>query len=194
MAMLDLGMHARRRFAAMGLLAALLAAWPAQAAKARNAAILARALSYELTLEERVGPTVTIAVIYRRGTALSETNADEWMDAFRSLSTVRIKDRPLAAVRIPYSTAEIVSAIDNAGADVLLVADGLEAETQAIARIARGKHVLTASNAVTGVARDLTLCVTEEGDKVKIVVNLESAHQEGIRFSSNLLKLATIIR
>jgi hypothetical protein len=54
--------------------------------------------------------------------------------------------------------------------------------------------VLTASNAVANLAKDLTLCVTEEGDKVKIVVNLDAAHQEGIRFSSNLLKLATIIR
>jgi hypothetical protein len=198
MAPLDFGTRVRRRLAAVAmlaaLLAALLAAWPAQAAKTRNAAILARALSYELTLEERVGPTVTVAVIYKRGAPRSEANADEWMEAFRSLSATRIKDRPLTAVRIAYSTSDVVSAIDNGGADVLLVADGLEAEAPAIARLARAKHVLTASNAIANLAKDLTLCVTEEGDKVKIVVNLDSAHQEGIRFSSNLLKLATIIR
>lgn len=52
--------------------------------------------------------------------------------------------------------------IDQEGIDVLLVADGLTAESEVIAKLARARHLLTAGNA--------------------------------IRFSSSLLKLATIIR
>jgi hypothetical protein len=180
------------------LVAVFLLAWlaptAAQATKTRHAAILARALSYELTLEERVGATVSVAVLYKKGDRSSEANADDWIEAFRDLKSVRIKDRPLTASKIAYSPADTLTAIVRDGADVLLVADGLGADLEEIARIARTRHVLTASNAVSDVAKELTLCVTEEADKVKIVINLNAAHLEGIRFSSNLLKLATLIR
>jgi hypothetical protein len=189
-----LGRRTSRSIATMLLVAGCLLAGRAEATKTRNAAILARALSFELTLEERVGPTVTIAVIYKRGDRQSEANADEWMDGFRALAAVRIKDRPFSAVKVGYTQADTLNAIDRDGADVLLVADGLASELAAIARLARSRHVLTAANTLADVNRELTLCITDEGDKVKIVVNLGSAHLEGIRFSSNLLKLAVLIR
>lgn len=182
-----------RRHLFAALLVSCLLSGPAHASKSRNAAILARVLSFELTLDERVGASVGVAVIYKRGDPRSEANADEWLAALRSLSSVRIKDRPFSAVKVAYSVADLAAAID-AGADVLLASDGLTAELDAIAQLARSRHVLTASNAVDGVARTLTLCVTEEQDKIKILINLNTAHLEGIRFSSNLLKLATIIR
>jgi hypothetical protein len=171
-----------------------LAPTAAQATKTRRATILARALSYELTLEERVGATVGVAVLYKKGDRASEANADEWIEAFRELKSVRIKDRPFTASKVAYSAADAQTAIVRDGADVLLVADGLGADRAEIARIARARHVLTASNAVSDVAKELTLCVTEEADKVKVVINLNAAQMEGIRFSSNLLKLATLIR
>jgi len=182
-----------RRYLFAALFASCLLSGPAHASKSRNAAILARVLSFELSLDERVGASVGVAVIYKRGDPRSEANADEWLEALRGLSSVRIKDRLFSAAKVAYGGAELAAAIDG-GADVLLVADGLNAELDAIAQLARSRKVLTASNAVTNVARVLTLCVTEEGDKIKIVINLNNAHLEGIRFSSQLLKLATIIR
>jgi hypothetical protein len=190
----SLGRRASRLIATMVLVVAWSFASHAQASKTRNAAILARALSFELTLDERVGSAVTIAVIYKGGDRRSEANADEWIDAFRAIASVRIKDRPLSAVKVAYTARDATNAIDHDGADVLLVADGLTPELQAIAQIARSRHVLTAGNNLGDVAKELTLCITDEGDKVKIVVNLNAGHLEGIRFSSNLLKLATLIR
>jgi hypothetical protein len=189
-----LGRRMSRWISTMCLVVGSLLAGRADAAKTRNAAILARALSFELTFDERVGPTVVIAVIYKRGDRRSEANADEWIEAFRGLASVRIRDRPLSAVKVGYTAADTLNAIDHDGADVLLVADGLAPELQAIAHIARSRHVLTAANSVADVGKDLTLCITDEGEKVKIVVNLNVAHLEGIRFSSNLLKLATLVR
>jgi hypothetical protein len=183
-----------RRLIGAAVLASLLTPATAEASKDRNAAILARVLSFELTLDERVGPSVGVAVIYKRGDPHSEANADEWFSALAGLSSVRIKDRPFFAIKIPYAPNELVSAIDKTGVDVLLVADGLDAESAAIARLAHSKHVLTASNAVSYVERDMTLCIAERAEKTKIIINLNAAQLEGIRFSSNLLKLATIIR
>jgi hypothetical protein len=167
----------------------------AVAAKTRNAAILARVLSYELTLDERVGPSVGVAVLYKRGDKVSEANADDWFQALSALASVKIKDRQFFAVKIPYSVNDVMDAIQVKGVDVLLISDGLTGETDEIVRLARARHILTASNNVSSVeGKNVTLCVMEEVEKTKIVINLSSAQQEGIRFSSNLLKLATIIR
>lgn len=99
---------------------------------------------------------------------------------------MKIKDRPFFAVKIPYAPGALLAAIDQQGIDALLIADGLAAESETIAKLARSKHVLTAANAVSYVEKDLTLCVTELGGDIKIIINLNAAHLEGIRFSSRL--------
>lgn len=179
------------------ILLALLGAGTAAAAdssKKRHGAILARILSYELTLDARAGSRVGIAVVYKRGDPRSERNAADWMAAFSQLSGLKIQDKPFFAIKVASAPNELLSSIDKEGVDMLLVADGLEAEAEGLSALARSKQVLTASNDAAHVHRNFTVCVTEEQDKLKIVVNLTVAQSEKIRFSSQLLKLAKILR
>lgn len=182
------------------LVGAALLAWvlPGSAAvsapKQRHAAILARALSYELSLDERAGASVGVAIVYKPGHAASEKNANDWYAALSELTSLKIKDKPFFVVRTTHAQDDMAAAIERLGADVLLVTDGLEAEADAIGRFAASKRVLSASNAPSAVERHLTLCVADDGDKLKVVINLTSAQRERIRFSSNLLKLAKLIR
>jgi hypothetical protein len=182
-----------RRLPLVALLSLVLIAASEGSTKARHAAVLARVLSYELSLEERAGASVEIAIIYRPGDAASEANANEWMTALQGILPVNVVNRPLAASKVPFGTSEISAAIDR-GADVLLAADGLDAELPSIAQIARSRHVLTAGNSPSYVQQNLTLCVIEKEDKTKILVNLTEASAEQIRFSSRLLALAVLIR
>jgi hypothetical protein len=176
-----------------GLIMLFLTGAKGDSTKKRPAVILGRVLSYELTLEDRVGDSVGIAVVYRRDDQTSEANADDWIQGLAELSSVKVKDRRIFAFKVPYAVGEMGSAFDK-GADVLLVADGLHAESPSIAQFARSRHLLTMGNAVSYLDTDLTLCVTEEGEKPKIFINLKIAHLEGIRFGSRLLELATLIR
>ena len=161
--------------------------------KARHAAILARVLSYELTLDERAGDSVEIGIVYRDGDPTSRANADEWLRALQDLAPINVSNRPLRASKISYGTNDLNAALDR-GVDVLLVTEGLGSEATGIAQLARARHVLTAGNSPSFVQSDLTLCVTEVADKTKILVNLNEANLERIKFSSRLLALATIIR
>lgn len=181
-------------FPLLALLLLALNVGAADGSKSRQAAILARVLSYELTLDARAQDSVGLAIVYKAGDAASETNAQQWYAAAQELSAIRIKGKPFFVIKVPYSTAAITHAIDNAGADVVLVADGLAAETPAIAEITRQQGVLSASNDPSHVQKDLTVCVTEQDGKPKIIINLSAADRESIRFSSNLLRLATIVR
>jgi hypothetical protein len=182
----------RALFAALLLLA--MQARATETTKRRQATILARAFSYELSLADRAGPTVGVAVVYKPGDAQSEANAADWLGAFDELSSVRIKDRSFFAIRVPNDGERLAQAIDKEGVDVLLVTDGLASEAKSIANVARSHHVLTVGSNLSYVEADLTLCVLEENERTRIFINLGNAGLESIRFSSNLLKLATLVR
>jgi hypothetical protein len=160
-----------------------------------NATILARVLSYELTLEERAGENIGIAVVYKAGDAESETSAIDWVRALDELSSVRIKNRKLVAVRVPSDPEQLGGAVQAHGIDVILAADDLsQPETKWLAGFARAHQILTVGSNLAYVEGDLTLCVREENDRPRIFINLTNANLEGIRFSSNVLKLAKLLR
>ena len=161
--------------------------------KSRHAAIIARILSYELTLEERIGESLAIAIVHRADDPVSTASADEWARAFRDLAFVNVKGRPLVVDVVESAPSDLHAAIDK-GADVLLVTAGLDAETSTVARIARSRRILTVGNSPDYVQADLAVCVIEENEKTKILINLKAADLERIRFSSRLLNLATVIR
>jgi hypothetical protein len=175
------------------LIVGLLTGLGTESSKRKQASILARVLSYELTLEERMGDRVGVAVVYRPGDPASEASADDWMLGLADLNSVKIKDRPFFAVKVPFRANELNAAIDN-GADVLLAAAGLTGDAAAIAAVAGPRHVLTVGDSVPDVQTYLTVCVTVEADKPKIYINLTAARLARIRFSSRLLGLATLIR
>jgi hypothetical protein len=183
---------------ATALLTAGSAALPSAAADSgrdREAAIVARVLSYERSLEARAGTSVDIAVVFKAGDANSEANARSWLQGFASLSSIKIKDRPVSYRLIAYKSEQaLTAAVVDQGLDVILVSDGLARETGEIARVARAHRVLTVANRVEQVERDFTLCVQLESERHKIFVNLSSAALEHIQFSSHLLKLATTLR
>jgi hypothetical protein len=171
-----------------------LPATAAEPSKKQYAAIMARALSYELTLDERAGSAVAIAVIYKSGDAESEASAENWLQAFRGMSALKIKDKPFSAMKLAHDNKELSSTIDKAGIDVLLAADGAQSEAETLTRLSRTKRLLTMSDDPAAVQKDMTLCVTEQDGKPKVIINLKVAELERIRFSSNLLKVAKLIR
>jgi hypothetical protein len=163
--------------------------------KSRSAAIFARVLSYELTLEQRVGEDIGVVIVYKKGDSASQATADEWHRALSELSSVKIKNRSLFALTAAYDAPTLGRLIEERGADVLLASNGLSTEEMlGLSRLARTNQLLSAGNAVEQVDQYMTLCVTVSGGKPEIVINLNTARLEGISFSSNLLGLARIIR
>jgi len=160
-----------------------------------HATILARVLSYELSLEERAGNDVGIAVVYKPGDAVSEASATAWMQALEELaSEVQIKNRRVVAVRVPNDPDQLSRALDKYGIDVVLAAEGLGADARQVANFTRAHHLLSVGSTVAYIEADLTLCVQQEADRPRIFVNLNNANLESVRFSSNILKLAKLIR
>jgi hypothetical protein len=160
----------------------------------RQAAIVARALSYEQTLDERVGKqALGIAVLYLQGHDGSERCAREWTDGFSRIANVQIRDRDIALKLLAYS-AEGVRKARASSIHVFVVCGGLNSELPEISRAARANRILTVGALLAYVEQSMTLGVFPEDGKYKIVVNLRAAADERVTFSSAMLRLARIIR
>lgn len=160
----------------------------------REAAIVARALAYEKTLDERVGRrAIGIAVVHKPKHESSELCAKQWYDGFAALANVKIQDRGVTLKSLPYSLDAIRRARE-ASIDVFVVCDGLGAEAPEITRVSRSQRVLTVGVLPTYVEQSMTLGVFREDGKYQIVVNLRSAAEERVAFSSSMLKLARVLR
>jgi hypothetical protein len=170
---------------------------PARAAagEERKATILARAFAYDYSLKGRAGKSVSLAVLFKAGTPASETAADAWVKAFKSLEGVTMQGLPFSTSKVPWEGADRLRArIASDGVDIVFVCDGLEPDVGAIREVSREKKVLTVTDREALVLQGVTLGVYAEGDKLTITINLPAATGEGVSFSSELLRLAKVIR
>lgn len=161
----------------------------------RQALILTRALSYDNNLRSRAGDTVVVAVLYRSGNGGSEAMADAAFKAFKALENVKIQDLPFRAVKVPFSSKEsLKAAIGAQGIDALYACVGLEGDVGAIKEVSHKDHVLSIGAREEFVQGGLSLGVFLTDGKATITVNLQSSRDEGAALSSELLRLARVLR
>jgi hypothetical protein len=174
--------------------ALLLLPSPARAGE-REAMILGRAFAYDYNLKSRAGDSLVLGVLFNPQDSSSQAAAETWFKSFKALAGVKIQGLPLKVVRVPFSNAGALhSSIQAQGIDILFVCDGLESQLGAIHGLSHAEKLLTVAATQPMVEQGLALGVFDAGGKVEIVVNLPAAAQEGVSFSSDLLRLARIIR
>jgi hypothetical protein len=182
--------------------ACLLAAWllprvahADQVAPDKQAVILARALAYDDNLKARAGDSLLVAVLFKASAAGSESAADAVVRAFKALEGVKVQGLPLRVVKMAFSSKDALhSAVSSQGIDALYVCTGLEGDQTAIRDESRRDHVLTIASKEEQLTSGLSLGVFLFDGKTTITVNLPSSKDEGAAFSSELLRLARVIR
>lgn len=179
------------------LLAALAAprASAQELASEREAAILVRALAYDRALQARAGDAVVVAVVFRPGDAASAREAGAALAAFKTLEKLKISGLPFRAVQVAYQgPTALVDATKASGIDVLYVCGGLDADLPAIVAHTRGAKLTTMASNASYVHSGVALGLAVEEGKPRLLVNLEASRGEGAQFSSELMRLAKVIR
>jgi hypothetical protein len=74
------------------------------------------------------------------------------------------------------------------------VCDGTEGDLPAIKQTTRKRKVLTVGTTNAQVTAGVSVGVLAEGGKLQIVVNLPQSREEGAAFSSDLLRVARVVR
>ena len=161
----------------------------------RQVLILARALSYDDEIKSRAGDDVHVAVVSKPGNGTSEAMAAAMQKAFRGIGTVKVQGLPLRLSTLVYSSgAALASAVSGQRIDVLYICAGLEADLPAIIEVSRKNHALSIGSREDHMVRGLALGVLPVEGKPTIIVNLGAARAEGAAFSSDLLRLAKVIK
>jgi hypothetical protein len=160
----------------------------------RQALILTRALAYDNNLKARAGEAVVIGVLHRADQSASKGAAEAIFHAWRSLDSVRVQDLPMKVVLVPYNRNDLPGTIANHGIDVLYVCPGLESELATIKELSRRQHLLTIGAREELVQAGLSLGSFQTDGKSVIAVNLPASREEGAAFTSELLRLARVIK
>lgn len=159
----------------------------------KQAVIIARALAYDDNLRGRAGDSLVVAVLFKPGAG--DAAADAMMRAFKALEGVKVQTLPLRVVKLAFAGKDSLhTAVAGQGIDALYVCPGLEGEQSAIRDESKRDHVLTIAAKEEQLTAGLSLGVFVYDGKTTITVNLPASKDEGAAFSSELLRLARVIR
>lgn len=161
----------------------------------RQAVITLRALAYDHNLGKRAGGSLAVAVLFKEGHSGSVDSSRKWTEALAKLGALRVQGMPLQVVRLAYTDAASLKGVVAAqGLDALFVCEGLEAEVDALKAVSRSAKVLTITGSADLVERGLSLGIVLSGDKNTILINPQASAAEGVSFSSDLLRLAKMVK
>lgn len=161
----------------------------------RQVLILTRALAYDDEIKGRAGDDVTIAVLAKAGHAASEAMGAAMAKAFRGIAGLKVQGVPTKITQLSFSNGPALEAAASSGnVDVLYVCAGLEADLPAIIAVTRKRRTISIGSREEHVQRGLALGVFPLDGKPTIVVNLPAAKAEGSAFSSDLLRLAKVLK
>jgi hypothetical protein len=118
-----------------------------------------------------------------------------WTAAFAKASKIKVNGRPVVVVAQRVDSAEgLARALERSAA--LVACDGLTRALAVgtIAKLTRGRHVLSISTRESDVAAGLAVAIVPGKQRDEIVVNLGAAQAEGVKFDAGLLQLAREVR
>jgi hypothetical protein len=178
---------------ALGVLPGTLSAGDGSSEK--RALILVRALSYDANLRDRIGQELILAVLARRGVPASEACSASMRQGFGALGAPKVAGVPLKVTQLWYAGGEaLAAAVSQQGIDVLYQCEGLEADLPSIIYVARKYQVLTMAGSEEQVGRGIALGVVFIDSKPTLFVNITAAKNAGAALSSDLLRVARVVR
>jgi hypothetical protein len=157
--------------------------------------ILSRALVYDDNFKDRVGSEVRIAVLTKPGHTASEASGAAMVKAWKGVGNLKLAGLPLKVSAMVWKDAATFGpGLAGDAVDVLYVCPGLEANLAEIVELTRKRHVITVGSREDYIRKGVSLGVILVNARPTIMVNLPASKTEGAAFSSDLLRLATVIK
>jgi YfiR/HmsC-like len=180
--------------AALALVHAVAAVRPVHASPADDEArILLRAISFDRALAGRAGDEVVISVVYDGRASGGERERDGRVLAFRKLA-----DRTIAGLPMRVTSSDCTSSrpLDEAlrGVDIVYLTSGAKECVRAVTAVTRRLRIASLTSERALVAQGVTIGVTIEGARPKLLVNLKASKAEGLDLASQMLQLAEVIK
>lgn len=158
-----------------------------------EAKILLRAISFDRGLAARAGAEVVISVVYDARTSGGERERDGRVLAFRKLSDRTIVGLPMKVV---WSDCSPSRPMDEAlrGVDIVYLTSGAKDCVRAVTAVTRKLRIASLASGRALVEQGVTIGVTIENARPKLLVNLKASKAEGLDLASQMLQLAEVIK
>ena len=159
-----------------------------------QALLFSKILTFDRTLVQRAGERIDVIVLYQDGNITSRDAAEQLVAAFRKAGVNSIGNQPIRFKLIAFEDIETVPAVlKEHAADVVYVAPVRAVRVELLLRAAgRVAPVLAGSREY--VAKGAAIGLELRNSKPHILVNLDAAREQGMELSSQLLKLAEVVK
>jgi hypothetical protein len=158
--------------------------------------LILKILTYDRHLSSQPGTVLRLGILHQSRVRSSLLVRNSIVDYFATQPVVTVGEKSVVLVQInATSNTDLNNLLSAHNVDVLYVAPLRAIDIEKIAEYTRSQQILT----VTGVpdyiidSRKLAVGVSSRGGKPHITINIHQARLEGADFSSQLLRLATII-
>jgi len=151
-------------------------------------------LTFDRNLNSRAGDEVVVGVVYQRKFKNSVNVRDEVMDVITKSPIKSIRDIPVRFVAIELEEGSALGSVFSANEiDVIYVTPLRGIGMDMITKWSRQLHLTTITGVEDYVEAGVAIGIGIKGDKPQIIINLRAAREEGVDFTSQLLKLARIL-
>jgi hypothetical protein len=142
-------------------------------------------------METRSGKAIRVVIAFQGRYRASVTAME---DIGAALANAHAGNRPLEVIPVDLDRMSLDSVVVHANPRVLYVAPLRGVDVEDIARMARETGTRTYTGVPHYVGRGLSVSVRVQGDRPRLLINLDAARAEGAEFSASLLRLAEISR
>jgi hypothetical protein len=163
----------------------------------RQVLILLKILSYDYQLAERAKNTLRIGILFDPENAVSTRVAKDIQSALRSLKKAKatVQNMSVRSILLPFQgLGALKKQVAAQKVNTIYFSPGLNGALSSILKFTRR----TKLNTITGVRRYVLAGVAAgtvlDGNVPKILIHLQSSLDHGQSFSSQLLRIATLIK
>ena len=155
--------------------------------------LLAKILTFDRNLQDRVGDEIVIAIVYQRKYRRSLNVKDNLFDIINKSSIKAIEAIPIQYLSIDLDNTDLAKTVSMNKVDILYITPIRAVSMETITAVSRANKILTFTGVQEYVQSGLAMGIGIKGGKPNIIINLAAAKIEGADFSSRLLKLVKVI-
>lgn len=152
-------------------------------------------LKYDRNLLTKGGNELAIGIVYQGGFRSSYLAMEDFRKAMNEAEEKQFGDLPIRVVLIDLDKqADFEAGILTNKVSVLYVTPLRAFELARITSLSRARKIVTLTAVADYVAKGISVGLGLKDERPEIIVNLQASREEGADLSSNLLKLARVIR
>lgn len=150
-------------------------------------------LTFDRNLKTRVGKEIIIGIVYQGKFRSSLKTKDELVDVIKKSSIKNVHDIPIKQVSINIDENDLESTASKLEIDVLYITPIRAVDIESITKLSRNKKIVTLTGVTDYVKAGISVVIDVKDNQPQIVINLPGAKDEGVDFSSQLLRLSKVI-